>query len=212
MNQPCRRPTLANIQEQRRQKKQQEKALNAKLRALGTVPHAPATLPNGCSAFATIAEEREARADAVSKQARLLRQELPALLAQLERIPDPRDPRKRRHKLTVLLLYGLLMFVFQFSSRRETNREMTCPQFLANLASWGSSFLGVRSNIHTLSFSTPLGSGNHASLRTASMWRGKLAVFPYALPWESRGQARESRSPGSPLLSSRSHGGTIGNR
>ncbi|MBL8375855.1 transposase family protein [Accumulibacter sp.] len=69
----------------------------------------------------------------MSKQARLLRQELPALLAQLERIPDPRDPRKRRHKLTVLLLYGLLMFVFQFSSRRETNREMTCPQFLANL-------------------------------------------------------------------------------
>jgi hypothetical protein len=133
MSQPCRRPTLADIQEQRRQKKQQEKALNAKLRALGTVPHAPATLPNGCSAFATIAEEREARADAVSKQARLLRQELPALLAQLERIPDPRDPRKRRHKLTVLLLYGLLMFVFQFSSRRETNREMTCPQFLANL-------------------------------------------------------------------------------
>ena len=133
MSQPCRRPTLADIQEQRRQKKQQEKALKAKLRALGTVPHAPATLPNGCSAFATIAEEREARADAVSKQARLLRQELPALLAQLERIPDPRDPRKRRHKLTVLLLYGLLMFVFQFSSRRETNREMTCPQFLANL-------------------------------------------------------------------------------
>jgi hypothetical protein len=33
----------------------------------------------------------------------------------------------------VLLLYGLLMFVFQFASRRETNREMTRPQFLANL-------------------------------------------------------------------------------
>ena len=97
------------------------------------MPHSPAPLPNGCSAFATIAEEREAREDAVSKQARLLRNELPALLGQLEQIPDPRDPRKRRHKLTVLLLYGLLMFVFQFASRRETNREMTRPQFLANL-------------------------------------------------------------------------------
>ena len=72
---------------------------------------------------------KQAREDAVSKQVRLLRKELPALLAQLEQIPDPRDPRKRRHKLTALLLYGLLMFVFQFASRRETNREMTRPQF-----------------------------------------------------------------------------------
>jgi hypothetical protein len=69
----------------------------------------------------------------VSKQLRVLRKDLPTLLAQLEQIPDPRDPRKRRHKLTSLLLYGLLMFVFQFASRRETNREMSLPQFMANL-------------------------------------------------------------------------------
>ncbi len=31
------------------------------------------------------------------------------------------------------MLYGLLMFVFQFSSRREVNREMTRPQFENNL-------------------------------------------------------------------------------
>ena len=48
---------------------------------MGQLPHAPAPLPNGCSAFATIAEEKEAREDAVSKQACLLRQELPALLS-----------------------------------------------------------------------------------------------------------------------------------
>ncbi|MBK7955100.1 MAG: DUF4338 domain-containing protein [Candidatus Accumulibacter sp.] len=116
-----------------RKKKQQEKALNAKLRASGQVPHSPASLPNRCSTFATIAEEREAREDAVSKQMRLLRKELPTLLGQLEQIPDPRDPRKRRHKLTALLLYGLLMFVFQFSSRRETNREISRPQFMTTL-------------------------------------------------------------------------------
>ncbi|MBK7955091.1 MAG: transposase family protein [Candidatus Accumulibacter sp.] len=55
------------------------------------------------------------------------------MLGQLEQIPDPRDPRKRRHKLTALLLYGLLMFVFQFSSRRETNREISRPQFMTTL-------------------------------------------------------------------------------
>ncbi len=64
---------------------------------------------------------------------RLLRKELPAMLEQLATIPDPRDAKKRRHKLTVLLLYGLLMFVFQFASRREANREMTRPQFMASL-------------------------------------------------------------------------------
>ena len=33
----------------------------------------------------------------------------------------------------MLLLYGLLMFVFQFASRRAVNRELTRPQFEANL-------------------------------------------------------------------------------
>ncbi len=64
---------------------------------------------------------------------RILRRELPRLLERLEKIPDLRNPRRCRHKLTVLLLYGLLMFVFQFASRREVNREMTRPQFEANL-------------------------------------------------------------------------------
>ncbi|WP_273703025.1 transposase family protein, partial [Candidatus Accumulibacter vicinus] len=133
MSKPCRRPTRVAIKKLRSEKKRQEKVLNAKRRAMGFVPTSPAPLPNSCSPFATIAEEQAAREDAVSKQMRLLRKELPALLAQLEQIPDPRDPKKRRHKLTVLLLYGLLMFVFQFSSRRETNREISRPQFMTTL-------------------------------------------------------------------------------
>ena len=133
MSKPCRRPARAAIQELRSEKKRQEKALNAKLRATGQVPHSAASLPNRGSALATVDEEQEAREDAVSKQMRLLRKELPTLLARREPIPDPRDPRKRRHKLTSLLLYGLLMFVFPFSSRRETHRELSRPQFMANL-------------------------------------------------------------------------------
>jgi len=90
-------------------------------------------LPNTCSAYATVAQERQAREEAVTGQLRILRRELPRLLERLGNIPDRRHPRKCRHKLTVLLLYGLLMFVFQFASRREVNREMTRPQFEANL-------------------------------------------------------------------------------
>ena len=57
----------------------------------------------------------------MSKQACLLRKELPALLGQLEHIPNPRDHRKRRHKLIALLLYPWLMCVFQFSSHGKAN-------------------------------------------------------------------------------------------
>ncbi|WP_176237212.1 hypothetical protein [Candidatus Hakubella thermalkaliphila] len=35
--------------------------------------------------------------------------------------------------MTVMLLYGSLMFVFQMPSRRETNKEMTTPQLLEKL-------------------------------------------------------------------------------
>ena len=90
-------------------------------------------MPNTCSAYASITEEQQAREGAVSGQIRVLRRELPALLERLGQIPNPRNPNKCRHQLTVLLLYGLLMFVFQFASRREVNREMTRPQFEANL-------------------------------------------------------------------------------
>jgi hypothetical protein len=133
MSKPCRRPSRAAIKQQRAYKKQQEQALRTQQRQDGLVPRRPAPLPNGCSTYATIAEEQQARETAVSGQVRVLRRELPALLARLGQIPDPRQPKKCRHRLTVLLLYGLLMFVFQFASRREVNRELTRPQFEANL-------------------------------------------------------------------------------
>jgi len=58
---------------------------------------------------------------------------LPVLLERLSKIKDPRNPRKLRHKLTVLMIYGILCFAFQMSSRREANKEMTRPVFEANL-------------------------------------------------------------------------------
>ena len=52
---------------------------------------------------------------------------------ELSKIPDPRQPKKVKHKLTVVLLYGLLSFVLQMASRREANRELSRPAFLATL-------------------------------------------------------------------------------
>jgi hypothetical protein len=48
-------------------------------------------------------------------------------------VKDPRQPGKIKHKVAVLLLSGLLSFVFQKTSGREANRELTTPTFLENL-------------------------------------------------------------------------------
>ena len=47
-----------------------------------------------------------------------MRQQLPTLLKRLAKIPDPRNPNKTKYKITLLMLYGILVFVFQYSSRR----------------------------------------------------------------------------------------------
>jgi len=64
---------------------------------------------------------------------RILKAQLPALLKRLNTIPEPRNPKKIKHSLTLLMLYGLFMFVFQLSSRRQANSQMTRPQFKENL-------------------------------------------------------------------------------
>ena len=62
-----------------------------------------------------------------------MRQMLPVLLKRFAQITDPRHPNKLKHRLTVLMIYGLLVFVFQYGSRRAANREITRPMFEANL-------------------------------------------------------------------------------
>jgi hypothetical protein len=60
-----------------------------------------------------------------------LNEPLQKLLKELSKIPDPRQPKKVKHKLTVVLLYGLLSFVLQMAPRREANRELSRPAFLS---------------------------------------------------------------------------------
>ena len=46
-----------------------------------------------------------------------------------------RQPIKVKHSITVLTLYGILIFIYQLTSRREANREITEPIFFDNLKS-----------------------------------------------------------------------------
>ena len=62
-----------------------------------------------------------------------MRRMLPILLKRLGKIPDLRNPKKLKHRLTVPMLYGILVFVFQYGSRRAANKEITRPMFEHNL-------------------------------------------------------------------------------
>ena len=136
----------------------------------GLLPRTPPPLPNTTSTWASIAEEQQAREAAVSGQIRVLRRELPALLERLGQIPNPRHPNKCRHRLTVLLLYGLLMFVFQFATRCEVNREMTRPQFEANLKLLFPNWRPCR--MPTPCFGCCATSTSPTSNRSMSIWYG----------------------------------------
>lgn len=58
---------------------------------------------------------------------------LPILLKRLSKITDPRQPKKIKHSLTVLMIYGILMFVYQQSSLRNANKAMSTAIFFKNM-------------------------------------------------------------------------------
>lgn len=91
------------------------------------------TLPNRRSPWKTIEEEQAARQSAAEAQINAWRAVLPGLLEKFSRLKDPRRPKSIRHKLTVLMVYGLLLFIYQYNSRREANRELSSPAILEAL-------------------------------------------------------------------------------
>lgn len=133
MSKPSRRPNREELKTQRHNRKQAQKALGSRLAREG-VPRKPhATIANGKCRYQSLEEEGLARTEATWEQLKVLRAELPRLLKRFATIPDPRNPRKTKHKLSVLLLYGILSFVLQMASAREATREMSRPKFWENL-------------------------------------------------------------------------------
>lgn len=127
------RPNREAIKEERRQLKRRQKELRGEQRADGLRPRPRTEVANRTCSLETCIDEQQERQEAVTEQVRVFRQQLPVLLRRLAKIKDPRNPKKLKHKLTVLLLYGVLTFVLHMDSRREANRETTRPQFMANL-------------------------------------------------------------------------------
>ena len=133
MSKLSQRPGREEIKQLRKDRQKAQKDLRSKQKAEGfTILERPST-PNRKSEYKSVEEEQDAREFAATEQARILHSQLPILLKRFSKIKDPRNPKKVKHKLTLLMIYGTLMFVFQMSSRREANKEMTRPQFMESL-------------------------------------------------------------------------------
>ncbi len=125
------RPSIVKLE--RKAKKRKQRELHKHQVKQGVNKPVKQTIPNRKSEWKTVEEEAAARQKIAEEKRKVYRQALPELLLKLGKIPDPRHPNKIDHLLTVLMLYGILMFVFQMSSRRKTNKELTKPEFMTSL-------------------------------------------------------------------------------
>jgi len=133
MGKPNQRPQRQELNQLKIQRRKAARRLRLGQAAEGLVQPQTATLSNAQSEWVSVEEETEARRQALDEQITVFRTVLPGLLKRLKQIPDPRNAKTVKHKSSVVLLYGLLTFVFQMSSRREANRQMSMPMFLENL-------------------------------------------------------------------------------
>lgn len=67
----------------------------------------------------------EARHQTGAEVLKVYKKILPDLLKDLSKIEDPRNTQKTDHSFTMLMLYGILMFVFHMGSKRQANRKMS---------------------------------------------------------------------------------------
>lgn len=124
---------MMDAHRKRWERRQKQRELHAERKKQGKGYPATSTLPNRKSSLKTVDEEKASLTRDAEEILEVYSQQLRKLLPKLARIPDPRNPRKVKHRITLLMLYGIFMFAFHLSSRREANREMTTPQLLENL-------------------------------------------------------------------------------
>ncbi len=133
MSKPSRRPNREKIKAKNRQYKEAQRELLQDEKAKGLQRPSHGTISNCKCRFESVEEEGRIRNEVVTEHLSIFRSKLPILLKRLAKIEDPRNPKKIKHKVSTLIIYGILTFVFQMASCREANREMTQPMFWQDL-------------------------------------------------------------------------------
>ena len=125
--------------EKRQEKRAQEDELKRKkLEAQGftvstQVYQEKRAIANRKRGYQTPEDEKLDRQTSVEAALKVYQRTLPILLKRLSKISDPRQPKKLKHSLTVLMIYGILMSVYQMSSLRDANKEMSTAIFFKNM-------------------------------------------------------------------------------
>jgi DDE_Tnp_1-associated len=88
---------------------------------------------NAKQSYVNVEEMKSDRETKLSSQIQAWRSVLPTLIKRFAKVPDPRRAKSIKHQLSVVLLYGLFAFIFQMSSRREINRELSGAVIFENL-------------------------------------------------------------------------------
>ena len=125
MSKPSRRPTREARKQHKQKRRAAQRALRAHRARAGRLPPRAASVSNRLCPYSTEAEEQAARKEAVAGQLGVFRTLLPKLLKELSKIPDPRQPKKVKHKLTVAapthVLYCNLLI--NIAARQELVRQ-----------------------------------------------------------------------------------------
>ena len=125
--------------EKRQEKRAQEDKLKRKkLEAQGftvstQVYQEKRAIANRKRGYETPEDEKLDRQTSVEDALKVYLRTLPILIKRLSKINDPRQPKKIKHSITVLMIYGILMFVYQRSSLRDANKEMSTAIFFENM-------------------------------------------------------------------------------
>src|SRR5919197_5100744 len=98
MSKPSRRPTREARKQHKLKRRAAQRQLRARRAEVGRSLPRGASVSNRLCPYSTEAEEQAAREDAVAGQLGVFRALLPKLLKDLGKIPDPRQPKKVKHK------------------------------------------------------------------------------------------------------------------
>ena len=112
-------------------KRNETRKKDKELRKQATKENAPKkkdrNILNRKSSFDSSEEEIQDRYETAGETLKAYTKYLPGILKDLSELKDPRNPKKVKHKLALLMLYGIFIFVFHLSSRRDANSEI-CKQ------------------------------------------------------------------------------------
>jgi len=133
MSKPSQRPNREEIKAKIKAYKKAQRELRQDEKSKGLQSSSHGTVSNGKSRYESVEDERRARNEVVAEKMGIFRSKLPILLKRLSKIEDPRNPKKIKHKVSTLMIYGILTFVFQMASGREANRQISQPMFWENL-------------------------------------------------------------------------------